>query len=384
MLLQRYFNSFQPKSAGRSLKLSRMRILLPGALLVMVTAAHALSISCPEDGIIYDCGITSLLPRYHPSSGDVELFAGNNQGKMLHYFKPSDNQIQFLGEIQDEMFEPKPFPIFSMASTSDGDPPIQLFCGGGDRFISVWQLHEENKWTCPQRLGPHTGWVKDVLYDHRGDSLHSIGCNCIESWKRADGMEWTHAAKRSIQTSLEKGATLSSDLLCLCALDEADCFFAGGVDGRIHAWSCDTGVKDPLDSIRMHDGRINVMAFSRTARLFFSSGHDGTVQCRRDFQGSPLRTVADAQINIFDVNGKPARVTALALLEESCDYVQFMIGTANGELACFEAAVKKDTVVLTETTSQRFHLLDEPLINAICLLKSAEALGSQWPIIHLD
>jgi WD40 repeat protein len=342
-------------------------------LLVTVLAfplAQSLSVSWQENTNIFNSGITSLLALEGSSS--VKLFAGDKRGK-IHHFLWTGNSIQSLGDMQDEEVDTRPFPIFSITSTGRV-APFQIVCGGGDRYISVWhQTKEKKNWSCRQRLGPHTGWVKDILYDHRRDVLYSIGCNCIESWERVfdddgDGL-WTHAARRSIESSLKDGATLSSDILCLCACDEMHRFFAGGVDGRIHAWSLDPLLPDPLYSIGAHKGRINFLAFAPTAKLLFSSGHDGVVQCRCISEGNTLNKIPDAHIEIMDANGNPARVTAFGLWHESDDLVHFVLGTANGELACFQASIEHDTVALKETADSRFLFPDEPMITAICSLK---------------
>eukprot|EP00551_Chaetoceros_affinis_P007780 CAMPEP_0203670362 /NCGR_PEP_ID=MMETSP0090-20130426/6452_1 /ASSEMBLY_ACC=CAM_ASM_001088 /TAXON_ID=426623 /ORGANISM="Chaetoceros affinis, Strain CCMP159" /LENGTH=262 /DNA_ID=CAMNT_0050535195 /DNA_START=169 /DNA_END=954 /DNA_ORIENTATION=+ len=128
----------------------------------------------------------------------------------------------------------KPYPIYSMDSISccslqNGNRNNNqiILCGGGDRFVTIWEEVDEelvemnnggkqsccekktknyhndfendeqqynrnnpqcsstsNKknWSINSRLGPHTGWVKDVIYDHTNDLIYSIGCNCIEIW----------------------------------------------------------------------------------------------------------------------------------------------------------------------------------------------------------
>ena len=359
---------------------STMKVSFPLRLLATVlisSEVQSLSFSWQEITILSDCGIASLLSL--DGSLNVELFAGNKQGK-IHRFCWTENSIQYRGNMEDERVDTRPFPVFSMTCTV---APFQIFSGGGDRYISVWQQRDEKKWSCRQRLGPHTGWVKDILYDNCRGVLHSIGCNCIESWERAldDDEEelWTHAAKRSIESSLEEGATLSSDLLCLCASDEMDRFYAGGVDGRIHAWPCDLSLPNPFYSIGAHKGRISFLAYAPMAKLLFSSGHDGDVQCRRVLEGNTLKKIPDVHIEVVDADGNPARVTAFGLLQE-CDYfAYFVLGTANGELACFRAFVEDDTVVLTEAATSRYCFADKPMITAICALKcptSSDSLGT--------
>lgn len=372
-----------------------MRWVLGTKLLLASTSlVHSFSLSLREENKIIDnVGVTSLLARQQQDSGDVDLFVGTKRGKLLH-FQYTDGNMELLGELQDELVESKPFPIFSMTSSmaepdNDDVKPFQLFCGGGDRYITVWQQEQSNnkKWRCSQRLGPHTGWVKDVLYDQHSDTVVSIGCNCIESWKRqvdldSNGSAWKHAVKRSIESSLEEGATLSSDLLCLCHSGEVNRFYSGGVDGRIHAWSCDVAVKDPLYSIGTHSGRINAMVYSHVASLLFSSGHDGTIQCRRVKAGRPLNTIPDAQIDLLEANVNPARVTALAILQESSDHVKFVAGTATGELTCFEAVVKVDSVVtINNYANARYRIAEEAVINALCVLAPLEVSSSFWPLV---
>ena len=67
-----------------------------------------------------------------------------------------------------------------------------LVCGGGDRYVTIWEetKHISNDkesppapWKVTARLGPHTGWVKDIVYNSKQKRIYSIGCNCIESWE---------------------------------------------------------------------------------------------------------------------------------------------------------------------------------------------------------
>jgi WD40 repeat protein len=145
--------------------------------------------------------------------------------------------------------------------------------------------------------------------------------------------------------SLEEGATLSGDLLCLCDSGEVDSFYSGGVDGRIHAWSHDLTVKDPLYSIGAHNGRINAMKYSYVMCLLISAGNDGTIQCRRVSNGQKLQIIPDAQTTLFDSNGMTKRVTALVLLQDSSTHIYFVASTVNGELAFFEVIVIYDDAV---------------------------------------
>ena len=253
---------------------------------------------------------------------------------------------------------------------------IMILCGGGDRYLTIWQLpssqsqsQQQQQTTTAttmnnnrphpnqnrnenvsisidvnvqQQLGPHTGWVKDVIYDNTHHLIYSIGCNCIEIWSysnsikqgmkerkemegRKDKMEWIHQQKLTVDSCTQQGCTLSSDLLCLSLVlvhyhdnhdndhDTHDTFLvpelllAGGVDGRIHIWkiikegmisssssssssssfSTSSDTNNPQNvqfvkatSIPAHNGRLNKLLFCKHIQCLISIGNDGTVQCR--------------------------------------------------------------------------------------------------------
>ena len=101
----------------------------------------------------------------------------------------------------------KPYPIYSMDVvdlnlhsnkdySDDNDyknDRRMILCGGGDRFVTIWEKEKVNntnhrdtkndsnndeddsnddKWSDHTRLGPHTGWVKDVVYDHANEFIY--------------------------------------------------------------------------------------------------------------------------------------------------------------------------------------------------------------------
>jgi hypothetical protein len=179
-----------------------------------------------------------------------------------------------------------PFPIYTLAFSKNKPKNGVLFSGGGDRYVTVWRKQQqtsssppqgrnEDLWTtASQKLGPHTGWVKDVYYDGVNEILHSIGCNCIESWKKMptekendEPILFSHWKKSTIESSPTAGSTLSSDLLCLCGTTSIrqgtnnenlgrskmmdDLLLAGGVDGRIHVWNS-KGMGNHLYSAGQH------------------------------------------------------------------------------------------------------------------------------------
>ena len=240
-----------------------------------------------------------------------------------------------------------PYPIYSMIYL-DAPQDNQILCGGGDRFITVWKcvgvdststgtstIAMNRKWQVVSQLGPHTGWVKDIVYYSPSSPssssgiqlLFSIGCNCIEIWKRnvngdsdsdernSDHCPWQHDSKLEIDSSLEMGCTLSSDLLCLgfgvytATNDRSSSqsqvrsdidihvrsafLFAGGVDGRLHRWNVDGNDNEigntngngsfkivNAESISAHLGRVNGILVCQVFNALVSIGSDGILLCK--------------------------------------------------------------------------------------------------------
>ena len=286
-----------------------------------------------------------------------------------------------------------PYPIYSLllrrhphddagsSSGGDGGTRCWLFCGSGDRFITVFagEQQQENdkagkwKWSQRQRLGPHTGWVKALAMTGTSSSssntgsqwlLHSIGCNCIETWEAVCSIKdggngdvtnlipiWKHKKKRAIESCPDQGSTLSSDLLCLSMWK--DWLLSGGVDGRLHIWTSDPEESaKPLFSMAAHDGRVSALGVlgpvssnNQQGFLLFSIGHDGQLQCRKFVEDSsvesklqdPLSEDRDNLLGCYAIvdghENNPMRLTAL-----SCDFVkdnsavQLLIGSASGTL----------------------------------------------------
>mmetsp|Transcript_19541 Transcript_19541/g.24100 ORF Transcript_19541/g.24100 Transcript_19541/m.24100 type:complete len:567 (+) Transcript_19541:32-1732(+) len=333
------------------------------------------------ENVVPDVGITSLKVSSTTSSissninmsictnnsnhqeNQFQLYVGTKRGKLLHVLIKSvpthetiDNDdmrtrmkkyiykcniIQDLNEQRKSAL--KPYPIYCMDVILVKDKQNVIY-GGGDRYLTIWEETEQyNKcdnqdskkkedeeilyyynynWYIQKRLGPHTGWVKDLVYDKKNHLIFSIGCNCVEIWSNGDSKDnndivyersdnqWYHLQKLSIESSKELGSTLSSDLLCLSILkrtahngneiydgDENDAYddtnkasdyiLAGGVDGRIHLWiiqdllsSFQKSNEVGYDVIAAHDGRINKILSCHKSKMLFSIGNDGFIQCR--------------------------------------------------------------------------------------------------------
>lgn len=266
-----------------------------------------------------------------------------------------------------------PFPIYSLATD---DAQTTLFCGGGDRYVTVWEKQTKTHgWSKVQRLGPHTGWVKDVVYDKHHQVLHSIGCNCIETWKHQetdsetdnDNQQpwylWKHS---SIESSVSAGSTLSSDLLCLCLVAEMALpgyFVAGGVDGRIHLWGA--GEAKPVSSVTAHAGRVNSLAAAPKARLLFSGSHDGTVKCwyMKGCADIALPAAASATLDA----GGGARITTLTCVNDCLNSTQICFGTQNG-LVGLASAGRVSNGGVEFSLLQTLQLDGGPTIHALAML----------------
>ena len=297
------------------------------------------------------------------------------------------------------------YPIYSITTTTtnrnnnEKDMTMLLFCGSADRFISVWKLRLNNATTqlattipsstssnintlvptsfsfeFVQKLGPHTGWVKGLVYDSTNRVLHSLGCNCIESWdcsplflvhtniiiktnssntSNDDEQENNivqHIAKRKIESSLTLGVTLSSDLLCLCLLPSSyqqheSLTISGGVDGRLHAfYSNPTGIhQQPLHSTTAHNGRVNSIQYSAAMRALLTIGNDGmlcvfTASIDQGFELQSKLDIGKEYENPNDTSKKKKatamRLTAATIIEEDLNERKCVIaiGSSNGEL----------------------------------------------------
>ena len=154
-----------------------------GRLEYLVGTAEAISV---RQHLRHAAGIggTTTLQWCSDSSS---LFIGTKKGGIYWSdvpHKPNENANNDK-EIDDEMvrwskleskeYETK-YPIYSMAMAKSSCDEIFLFCGSGDRWISVWKLAANavsgSDAEFVQKLGPHTGWVKDIVYDEKSQLLH--------------------------------------------------------------------------------------------------------------------------------------------------------------------------------------------------------------------
>ena len=310
-------------------------------------------------------------------------------------------------------FTLKPYPIYSMIYL-DAPQDNQILCGGGDRYITVWKnvgvdststdtrissttSVMNGKCQVVSQLGPHTGWVKDMVYYSPSSPssssgiqfLFSIGCNCIEIWKmsvigddggigtskpksNSDHCSWQHDSKLEIDSSLEMGCTLSSDLLCLglgiCKATSARpssqsqgrsdidshtrsaFLFAGGVDGRLHRWNMDGNGNESgngsfkianAESISAHCGRVSGILVCQVFNALISIGSDGMLLCK-NMDNNLFKEWIGASLDLNQAMGdfmeksthsdtdSTVKISSLCCLRENINEVTLALGFTSG------------------------------------------------------
>lgn len=325
----------------------------------------AWTLECMNSGTLEISGVSSLAFAQHAHNPDGHLqqvFAGTKRGSIHRLVVENNGSIRVTEELKERADHDGSakvsLPIFSMAFDSKGS---RLFCGGGDRYVSVWKRNSENEWQFQQRLGPHTGWVRDVFWESESQRLHSLGCNCIETWlkreTKSNEQHLQHWKKASISNSPDLGATLSGDLICLCPMKRG-LFFAGGVDGRIHLWDS-LSMSKPVWSISAHQGRINAMVYLDSMEILFSASHDGTIKSWVLYRQNNV--ILDHPAEILPIQ-QHQRVTSLYACTES-EIIFF--GTQKGQVGVLTKGTAAGNLRTMEATYQ---LSDNLVVNAICAL----------------
>ena len=390
-------------------------LLCAGRFECLVKHAEAISLRPQQQNLHHFAGIGGTT-SVHWFSENSSLLVGAKKGgifieqkqsrdtndgerKLVTEFKPErdgdDNDEVRWSELESNRYETK-YPIYSMAvvspksntkpSSSSHDDSF-LFCGSGDRWISVWKLaantladSRNQDFEFVQKLGPHTGWVKDLVYDDTSRLLHSIGCNCIETWdcsrlvldQRASAITTSkmisHTTKRSIENSPTMGTTLSSDLLCLCLLpahgELPRLLVSGGVDGRIHLWLSDPttnnmNCKIPLHTTLAHDGRVNAIVYSSATKTIVTAGNDGSL-CL--FHASIERGFELVSQSKIDSRKSSLRITVTSIVSESKKQgtCSLALGSSQGDLyfvtveandeGRIDARVENDCITMVENS----------------------------------
>lgn len=264
------------------------------------------------------------------NSYDNSVYMGTKRGRLKKMIGVEHDKHQIVKDIETfpldiesnhETF--KPYPIYSLITSHSG---TNMFCGGGDRYITIWSFHVD-RWSVSQRLGPHTGWVKDLAF-YKEQYLFSIGCNCIEIWDIRK--QYRHHKKIEVQSCASFGATLSSDLLCLGVYDHF--LLAGGVDGRIHKWDIGSEFKYH-EAVSVHDGRINKMLLLKYMKILLSAGNDGYVRCidlSEEATHDPILTNWRFESDSTASDEETVRITSLCSIHENESQADIAIGTACG------------------------------------------------------
>lgn len=311
---------------------------------------------------IFDEGISSL----SFNSFDHSVYMGTKRGRLkkIVCFEQDEDQLvrcieTSLDDVETNNKALKPYPIYSLHTCHNGKT---IFCGGGDRYITIWSFHLDC-WSITQRLGPHTGWVKDLatfneLY------LFSIGCNCIEIWDIPN--KYKHYKKLEIQSCSKFGATLSSDLLCLGVHETF--LFAGGVDGRIHKWDIGNEFKYH-EAVSVHDGRINKMLLLNHMKILLSVGNDGYIRYTDLTQTTwdnsrwiSWRLISDS----IATDEELVRIISICSIQEAENEVKVAIGTSCG-MVRFLSIVREPVgnSITLNPIEYKVHLEDRSTISSL-------------------
>ena len=277
-------------------------------------------------------GITSLKHLRNNENGEWLILCGTKKGSLQILSLIEDPIHNCVGRCTEINVTDGKYPLFNMAV---GEDDRAIFCGGSDRFVTILQLASDSQhhmrangalllFEAKQRLGPHTGWVQDVLLVSP-NQLYSIGCNCIESWQKQSNQVWTQGKRLVIDSDI-KLCTLSSDLLCLAYQNNS--LFAGGVDGRIHVFE-----KRERSAIAAHTGRVNALITTTTAEgvdHVVSVSHDGWVSKWRLQQGTTDRMTL-MRTKAFQTEERNTAVMSLQMHQDS-DEEAFVVGTNQGTI----------------------------------------------------
>ena len=316
------------------------------------------------DGI----GITSLLVLPPPPDAESEengaaprVLVGTKRGalKELRIDRPPNRKRSIDGWTARDIVDTsavalKPYPIYSMLELGG-----RVLTGGGDRYVTVWNETSPGRLSISQRLGPHTGWVKDLaaVATPGGDKmLCSIGCNCVEVWSNEAG-RFEHVTKLQVDSSVESGCTLSSDLLCLeaCTANGMSYLLAGGVDGRIHCWSLDGREFRKEWAASCHDDRVNDLVLLEEMNLLVTVGNDGFVKCHE--MESSLRRPFHGLASSYHID---SRISCISVIREVKGEVYIVVGTAGGSAVRFKIARDSRGGVEISNENSEIVLVREP------------------------
>jgi len=320
---------------------------------------------------------------YHSTIDPAKRLGAKNDNPGAE--KQRDENLDRWTEIESNQYKTK-YPIYSMAvmspkraTSSSSVDAVFLFCGSGDRWISVWKLGTANgNVEFVQKLGPHTGWVKDLVYDTKSLLLHSIGCNCIETWDCSSPSIITHTGKRVIENSPTMGTTLSSDLLCLCLLPSASprLLVTGGVDGRIHLWVSDpSNGKLPLYTTLAHDGRVNALVYSSATKSLFTAGNDGSLCVFSASLEKGFELVSRLKLE-NDSNQETLRITVVSITNDAEEQgtCSLALGSSTGELYFVTAQVNAEGGIDSCVQGESMTIAENSMVYSIACEKASSRL----------
>ena len=383
-------------------------------------------------------GVTSVLPVPMQNSANslsnyesMEIYLGTKRGKILRMaIRSNKNErgdfsidVCDVSNSHENTIQLKPYPVYSMITIPKWRPMIHsnevisydhdLLAGGGDRYVTVWEttdnsLGHEKILKVKQQLGPHTGWVRCMASSSsqgdancNGSAVFSIGCNCIEVWFY-NSYEYKHICKIKIDSSVEMGSTLSSDLLCLAAYHcddtSASYLLAGGVDGRLHRWMLPKTINNVKKSnefstagvIAAHNGRVNKILVCKAFGAIVSVDANGYVICRKISSFEHFEDWETETINLVDESSpnSPIKLTSACIINEDLSLATVSVGSSCGCIFLVQMSKQQDKVkiiyelrrhiIISKRTDERCN------IHSMCSIPSNEnpLLSSMIAIGH--
>lgn len=333
------------------------------------------------DGI----GVTSILSITNLDSNNTEFYVGTKRGKIMRVVIPESRlhdsiEVNYISDrsSSDTNIAIKPYPIYSMAAVTkqQENTGYDLLCGGGDRYITIWEskLASNRNLEVKQQLGPHTGWVKDLALlpytTNDNCAVFSIGCNCIEIWKYSED-RYKHMCKIQIESSVDMGSTLSSDLLCLAMSSShfSDPYiFAGGVDGRLHRWKLPKSICDFKMSsdciydgvISAHNGRLNRILICHNLGILVTIGADGVVVSKSMSNITSFQEWETSTMNMNEVLlQSEIKLTSSCIVEDDLSRAIISVGSSCGKLFLVEMSRMNGSNIIHMNLLNGFSINDE-------------------------
>lgn len=202
--------------------------------------------------------------------------------------------------------------------------------------------------------------------------------------------------KLEIESSVEMGSTLSSDLLCLTAFkcnDSLNSYLvAGGVDGRLHRWTLPNpdGLKKSSDItkagvVAAHNGRLNNVMICSKFGTVVTVGADGAVICRcislsKSFEDWPTSCITMRE----ELTEPEIKLTSLCIVQETHSELIVCVGSSCGKVFWVKVVRTDDENVqmtLLKSCSINDNESETRCIHAMCSFSFNTSLISKMSVI---